>query len=306
MLIIKKRIRSFKSNVPFINEGNKIILGVGNIERFSRELSRIGLDVSKNGNTILPAVIGKHTFFNAEGKQVINKNLPKETVYYQREWCWKQWAGGGTTEEICKIVDIPRERYHRDFVLPPSIELSVATDNQGNKIVIAPAFEYKEKIEKDIIHIVNMFLEIFGECNIFKEDLEEIIKTKLIRLNWEVLPSGKYPWKKIKGFIDPVLQKLKKPSLIPIKHRFKEISKYNPTFCAIGHAGFRGYVVMGFEHKKLYLLESIYYGNATYVFDNNWEELSSKTKADILNENLQKYRLIHIKGWEKKVEQMIV
>ena len=70
-------------------------------------------------------------------------------------------------------------------------------------------------------------------------------------------------------------------------------------------AGFNGYVIMGFTKKNLYLLESAYYGNATYIFDEDWRDLSKMTKAKILNENLQKDRIIHREGWEENIKELL-
>jgi hypothetical protein len=58
-----------------------------------------------------------------------------------------------------------------------------------------------------------------------------------------------------------------------IRHRFETINGYNPDFVGVGQAGFRGYVIFGLTEKNLFVCESIYTGNATYVFDKRWEEL---------------------------------
>ena len=39
-------------------------------------------------------------------------------------------------------------------------------------------------------------------------------------------------------------------------------------------------------------------GNATYVFEENWEELSKLTKAEIIRGKLQKDRIIHRENWD--------
>ena len=90
-----------------------------------------------------------------------------------------------------------------------------------------------------------------------------------------------------------------------LQYRLEAINSYGPSFRAIGEAGFRGYVVFGFPDKGAYCLESMYTGNATYVFSDDWGVLSKRTKAEILNEHLQKDRLIHVKGWSKKVHSLL-
>ncbi len=90
-----------------------------------------------------------------------------------------------------------------------------------------------------------------------------------------------------------------------IEHRLEAINKYNPDFAAVGEAGFHGYIILGFKEKNLYTLESLYYGNATYVFGENWEELSKMTKAQVLNESLQKDRIIHREGWDNQIAKIL-
>ena len=66
-----------------------------------------------------------------------------------------------------------------------------------------------------------------------------------------------------------------------------------------------GQVIFGFPHKNLHILESMYFGNATYVFDERWEELSKMTKAEILDQRLQTDRVIHEEGWENRVRNLL-
>jgi hypothetical protein len=64
--------------------------------------------------------------------------------------------------------------------------------------------------------------------------------------------------------------------------------------------------VFGFTDRSLYVLENSFAGNATYIFDKNWEELSQLTKAEILAEKLQKYRLIHRIHWRRNIGDILV
>ena len=73
----------------------------------------------------------------------------------------------------------------------------------------------------------------------------------------------------------------------------------------MGRGGFSGYVVFGFPEKNIYVLESAYTGNATYIFDERWEQLSKMTKAEILNEQLQTDRIIHRVGWNRRIDDLL-
>ena len=51
----------------------------------------------------------------------------------------------------------------------------------------------------------------------------------------------------------------------------------------------------------MYILECVHFGNATYVFGDDWEILSQMTKAEILNSDLQQDRLIHRENWDRSL-----
>lgn len=154
-----------------------------------------------------------------------------------------------------------------------------------------------------ILNYVNIFLEIFGECNIFDEDLE-IMAHNIKKVNWKIFPSGHLDPDFFINNVNPVLSTLSEEKQKVCEYRFNFIIEKEPKFIAIGEGGFRGYIVFGFPEKHLYILESLYQGNATYVFDENWETLSKRTKGEILSENLQKDRFIHRKNWKRYINSL--
>lgn len=306
MLTNKKRIRSLSSVEKSVENGCEFIVGVDDISRFATKLKRIGFPESlESGSMILPAPIGPASLYNAEGKYIILKDLPMEKSYSSRDWHWKEFHGPYDRIERSKIVDVPHDRYPRSFVQPPSIELLIAESTKKQKIIISPALELSKQNSDVIIHTVNLFLELFGECQFFTKDLAAVWNIPTRRLNWTILPPGEMPWSQLRKAIDPFIQKAPKGNQPVIQYRLETINRYKPDFQAVGHGGFSGYVILGFKDKNLYTLESIYYGNATYIFDENWEELSKKTKAEILNEKLQTARLIHREGWDINISNLL-
>lgn len=173
-------------------------------------------------------------------------------------------------------------------------------------MVITDALDFKDVNEKSLINTFNIFFTIFGECDILVDDFNDLILDRDIKyLNWELLPQGKVPWEVIeKQFkhLKRFYSRTKKQILID---KSKYIKSFNPDLIAYGKAGFNGYVVFGFSEINLFILESIYYGNATYIFTNNWENLTKLTKAELINENLFEYRLIHNESWEREFDIII-
>jgi len=216
MLIQKKRIRAISKYVRGVNRGEKVVVALRNLVRFPDQLTRAGF--SRNlgtGETVLPAAIGPVSTFNAEGKYDIHTDQPKETAYRLGEWKWKEFRGRYDTVERSKIVEIPYERYPRTFIEPPSVELSIAQSEGGEKVLKSPAYEFVEANDDALIHVINLFLEYFGECELLQENLTPVVPARLIRLNWEVLPQGRMPWVKLQ-------RHLSETALYPRKYTDKQ------------------------------------------------------------------------------------
>jgi hypothetical protein len=307
MIVKGRRIRNVSRYLAPIQAGEKVVLCLAHPDRFTDKLVQAGFTRDLNeGEAVLPSEhLGPVCGYNAEGKYIVHKDQPMETAYRQIEWTWEEWRGRYDTEEMSRIVDVPYQRYPRTFVPPPSIELTVCTAADGSKIIAAPPVDYTSENQALILHVINLFLELFSECNVLTEELEAVTIAPVRRLNWRILPPGRRPWNEVREEVEPIISQATEGNQRVIRARFQAIAQYNPEFVAIGHAGFRGYVIFGFAEKNLFVLESAYHGNATYVFDEDWEELSKKTKAEILNESLQKDRIIHREGWFSRVDSML-
>lgn len=307
MTINKKRIRNLDRYTSHIADGTKIVVGVLDLDRFTSILSRIGFTKPyQSGQTILPSrIFGPISLYNAEGKYIVHKDQPMETAYREAEWHWQEWNGPYDKVDRSKIVDVPYKRYPRSFVEPPSIEFMVSKDSAGNEVLVSSPIEKNEENKESLLHTVNLFLEIFGEALFFTKSLDTITKTPVIRLNWDVLPQGEMPWQQFKKRLEPLIKRVRKGNRPIVEYRLETINAHKPDFRAVGRGGFHGYIIHGFSDKSLFVLESIYYGNATYVFGEKWEELSKMTKAEILNAKLQKDRIIHLEGWQDKITSLM-
>jgi len=195
MILTKKRIRNINALRGVIKEGDKFTCGVKISNKFNEVLTKIGFSERLGaGESILPpSIFGPVSLYNAEGKFIVHKDKPKETAYRMAEWHWKEWHGPYDRVEQSKIVDVPYKRYPRTFVDPPSVEFTIFSTTNDERILIGPILEYNNANEQTIIHVVNLFLEIFGECQFFSENLDEIIKLPIKRLNWKILPPGQRP-----------------------------------------------------------------------------------------------------------------
>lgn len=307
MLITGHRIRKLPKHLQGITPGRPVVIGLADPTRLSDRLAAAGLPKNLDpGLRLLPSRVGPVSTFNAEGKWIVHKDRPKEwRVVGQREWRWTEFRGRYDREEMVRIVDIERECYPRTFVPPPSIEIGVALRPDGALLLISDPITHDAKNADKMLHVVNLYLELFGEALVLTQDLEGFIVSEVRRLNWMILPAGKLPWDQLNKHVAPFIEKAPEGTWPVLRHRLSVVNSYGPEFTATGHGGFAGYIVFGFPAKDVYVLESLYYGNATYVFDGNWETLSQMTKAEILKEDRAISRIIHREGWERQIAQLL-
>ena len=296
-MINKKRIRNVSNYLHAIKDGEDffVVKEVGEVS--PKKIKSIGFaDGLSNGAQVLPGIVGSVTRFNAKGGFYKFKNLPMETVY--RSVCMQDWHGND------HYVDVPYKRYPRKMIAPPSVELKVV-DIKGVLYFISPKMKKSEAEEENNKHVINLFLELFGSCEIFNQSYELAISnipTK--RVNWHILPEGEYPWERILQLAGDLSSRRVGKSKMQ-KHNIVTIVNYKPKEIIYGIGGFRGYLVFVFPEKNLFVMENVMYGNATYVFDDDWEQFSQLTKAEIIQNDFQKYRFEHHKGWEGYIKRIL-
>jgi len=300
MKITKKRIRNVENYLYEIRKDDEFSIGISGLAGIENQFVNIGFTNDLNiGETVLPKICGPVSRFNADGGYIKRKDLPKEVYYVSREWHWTDYQGN----EYTKIVTIPRERIHREPISAPNIELQIIEiDNQ--KVLLASKQKKEENNFSIIKHIINLLLELFGECDILDNARRPINPPQIIRLNWKIFPKGEYPWETVEPIIKDRINAQPKGNRPVIAHRNEKISTKEPKFFAYGLGGFSDYTVYGFPERNLYVLESMNMGNATYVFDKNWEEITKLTKKEIIDANLYKNRIVHSQDWELEIDKL--
>lgn len=301
MLIRGKKISSNKyfSN---LKNGEEFQIKVSILDEKIKLLDTFGFEDSTISNIkILPVSFNYYARRNCETYCTIDKNLPKEEYTQTVYWTRKQWCGYQETEEITEFTDITRKRYHRDFHSPFSVEFTLIISNEETYI-ISDTLKYCDNDINKIFNTINMVLGLFGECEIVSKNFANSIPYK--RLNWELLPKGNRPWSEVHKVIEDICKKSKNTQKQMMFDNCKYIYDKKPDFKAYGKVGFRGYIAFGFTDKKIYILESNIPNNATYVLNDNWEEISKLTKAEILNSNLHRCRIIHNSNWKENFEKM--
>lgn len=306
MRIQKKRIVRLAPHLPGVQVGTELLLVAPLKDVAIERLGQVGFSASLSaGEKVLPAILGPVSRFNAEGSFIRHRDKPKETFYRQREHHYKQWHGRDRVDAT-KIVAARYQRYPRTPIAPYAVELSLVELPDGS-IAVATSETITLDLQhpKKLLHSINLMLELFGFCDVVDKHLVPTGVVPTISLNWQVLPPGEMPWVVLEPSLRRVLAHQKERTRPVVEHRLKEINRYRPKFVAVGHGGFTGYIVFGFPESNLYILECTRYGNATYIFENNWKEISRLTKAEILSNDYHKARIIHQSHWERSIRALL-
>lgn len=291
MIIQKERIISIDKYLCFLNEKSSFYVCVKNCNDFNKLLKSKNIcSALEIGKRFIPNVIGTNTFYNLHGKKIIKKNSPKEARIFEHDYHIVDWHG----QDHYGTCFQTRMCYPFEILLPPC-EYMVFDEDVIRSDVL-------HKDEKDRIkHIINMFLEIFGMCEIIDINHVPISARNIRSVEWTILPPGKYPWEVAKQHLAEYFNNVPDGKKYTIQRRHQVLADYIPDFVAIGEESFKGYIVYGYTTKDLYCFESNEPNNATYVFMGKWEDASKLTKKEILIGSLCYKRFIHTETWEKNI-----
>lgn len=278
------------------------VLSTGRLKHLGIILTNQGLEFP---DTVVPPVSqGKSSRKNLEGLEIIRYDLPKETHYRSVEA--PNWGNYGT-----HTVDFPYEKYPRDFDPPRELAISVKCPN------IAPglpgyiiAFRVDEVLEKASKHFerrlfenLNLLQENVGVCGVEPADAVLTDYMKSLHVSWELLPPGTR---------EDVIARIFRggsPSAAAKEvagQRYDFFMSLKPKKLVFGSSGFRRYFGALLE-ENLVVFENIQYGNAIYVLFNNWEELSKRSRIDLISGRYGTdfERVIHSSGWKGEVRSIV-
>ncbi len=289
MLIKQTRIYSL-SKFSFLKKWEKISIRV----MITKDITlKFNLKDLVDDVLILPPIVWPISMYNAEGKELILKNQHKETFY--REARVKDWHGNYHN------VDIPRKRYPRQLLLPQWSQFY-----RKDNYIYSEEFFFWEN-DQLLLHTINLFLELFWECELLDQEKTPIFNTSNInRFNREFIKQWT-TWSEFKNNINPILTRTSPSKKYIIETRLKamELMWLNPVW--IGVYGFYWYIAFSRSGNKNYtIFESIKYGNAIYITEEEWVDFSKRNKQDILSSWTYLARIIHTTGRQEELKKYLI
>ena len=257
-------------------------------------------------SVVPPAESGRYSRANREGRDVKRRDLPKTTKTIARESPnWGDWSKG--SHAVYQTIEV----YERDFIPPKELEISVE--------IIRPASADRDALvkfsvdqvlskgdpdfENDLLYALNLLQENIGRADVFPSSTTAEEYAQTIVVDWEILPPGK-----ITDVMAKVLRG--KHAITPdqarvMRERLTMIAKLDPKGYIVGANKFIRYFGAICE-DDLIVFENLRYGNAIYIMYEDWEELSKRSRTDLLKGRRDDFeRIEHYPGWEDRLAFLV-
>jgi hypothetical protein len=258
--------------------------------------------ISSTPSVIPPTSMGRFSTRNIEGWEIVREDLPMITKTFS--WETPNFGDASTYGTHTHYRD--REVYQREYYepqhLPITTEVLNVPNDAGRFALIKFAVDdildrTRADFEHNLFFNLNLLQENVGATNIYASTAtrQEYIGT--IALDWEVFPPGTV--EEVIAILSKDKGSAPKKSGV-LEERVKLFSTLKPKAYLRGVGGFGAYIGAQFA-DDLVVFENMNYGNALYVLYSSWEDVSKRSRLDLLNGTNKDYdRFIHTADWEER------
>lgn len=310
--LIPKHIIKKISNI----DSSEIVVGAAKVfkaeELKEGALSHLNISLTSSGlnfpdEIMPPSNIGIFSKRNLEGYIVKRKDLGIQTIGYRTA----EVPNWGDSWKGTHPVDLPIKGYPKEQISPTFYPIKIdCLDKKPQQQQYVIRFEIGNILNKknrsfkdELLYCLNILQENIGVCDVEKAGtkLSEYLKT--LRVSWEILPPDKTD--EALGLIF----KGRKPSqklVDDTKERLQFFKSLKPQKTIVGSSGFSRYFGALIK-KDLVVFDNMDYGNAVYIMFKKWEELSQKTRKQLLSGIYGNdfVRIIHSEGWQDEVRKIV-
>jgi len=246
-----------------------------------------------------PSDMGPASEKNLNGWSVPRKDLPKITNY-TRFWETPNFGDGSRFGYHTHYAT--QEVWQREYFEAPRAEIEIETLSRGaGKHLVRFTVDLildrtSEKFDEHLLFNLNLLQENIGTVGLFPSTATKEDYLKTVSLDWTVFPAGT---------ADEVVASFKsrRPQLPPeeervIRERVSLFHRLKPSAYLQGSGSFGTYFGAQFA-DDLVVFENLRYGNAMYVLYDDWEEISKRSRIDLIRGTDSGFdRIPHTKGWQ--------
>ena len=295
---INRELNGIKA--PFVVVSTTLRLSLDNIAR--GKYRKLGITLREGqlaySSSLIPYVAnGSYSKYNRYGRELELKHLPK--VYKTYHW---QTPNFGDPSKGYHDNSRTVLTWQRKFIAPREWAFSLKVLKQADDFILMKVSvdmiidRNQQSFNDDLFFAVNLLQENTGDCHVFDANATNDDYLRVTKLGWEIFPSGS---------IDRAVEKVKSliRNLTPekvrrIDDRAKFIERLKPEEILVGVGMNSKYFGAKFR-DDLVAFENVDYGNAIYLLFGNWEELSKKSRTEILQRPDEDFvRIPHTRYWK--------
>ena len=264
-------------------------------------LSAVNGQITTGEPVLLPRTRGLFAARNLDGWAEKRKDLSKE-MREVSNWA-PDWNGNGH-HLVSRIIQAWPLQYHPARL--NTISATVLEQLRDGALVRfrvdQPLSRHSDTFAIDLKFNMRFLKETFGAANVYDADLSDEEYAKIQMVDWELLQPGS---------ADRVLAQLATRCGVSAE-RMRVAGERLRTLDRLGHDGFivgtgrfSNYFGVKFD-QRFVALENLEYGNALYVFEENWEELSKLSRSELIRRrDPQVHRIPHLPGWQSAIRQLL-
>jgi len=248
-----------------------------------------------------PRTCGIYAVRNLDGWDEKRKDLPKETRDIS-SWA-PNWHGSGHHMVTRSIEAWPVENQAARMNTISATVLEHLHDAALVRFrVDQPLERDSPTFEGDLAFNLRLLREAVGDARIYPSDISDDEFARIQRVDWELLPAGS---------AERVLSRLASrkhvtdEKLEVARVRLNALERLGPDRFIVGRGSFSSYFGAKFG-SRLVALENLEYGNALYVIEENWEQLSQLSRSELIRRrDPGVHRIPHLPGWQSAIRKLL-
>lgn len=277
------------------------------------QYAHLGIDLANDGRLVIPppfvpsADRGRFSHANRFGWSRPIRSLPKVRKFWDVEA--PNYGDPIRTHTVTFMKWVyPREHFSAKEV---ELKIDVLDERQGAWIVRFVIDQVIDKttpnFEHELFFNLNILQENVGENYAFESGagIAEYLPT--VRVHWELLPVGT-----VDEILAMVMDRLGDDgnrrgllALPQMQDRIAVLRALEPDQVIVGRSNFSRYVGV-LWNEGLAVFENARYGNAIYVMAEDWEELSQKSRLELMRSADERYRrIVHTPGWQSRLRHAV-
>lgn len=262
-----------------------------------------GSEIVKSGAAPLPADAGKWSERNAFGWDRKREDWPM----VQKTWTFESPNFGDGARNGWTMRSWTKDVYQHQIFEPQgmAVEAEILDDRGGDHVLVK--FFLSPLLNRDmpefelmLLWSINVLQENTGATGVFASDASIDEYRATIALDWQIFPPGTAD--EIVAKIAGVARLGNAPDFEQhVRDRVRLFESFKPINYIQGQGGFGSYFGAQFA-DDLVVFENLRYGNAVYLLYQNWDEVSRRSRLDLLRDQDAHFdRVLHTKGWEDRL-----